>query len=417
MPADPTDVTAERSGGAPVPGPRATVVTLMVVTAGLSLANGAVFALLADFQDRYGFATWGLGLIAGSAFFSGLVANLALARHADRGRARALLVGGLVVGVLGNLWMGVATELWQFTGARLLLGLGFGAFVPAARKVAIHAVPHHAGRVLGQLASAVVGGFTLGPPFAAAVDALIGPRAPFLAIAAVVAVAVPVVARIPSPPRQAPPDPRVLRHLARLPGVQSAVAIGAALYLSIGIFDAIWARYLTDLGASTLFIGMSLLAFGAPMAVFAPLGGRLADRHGGRRVALFAVSASLPLMALYGVIGSIVVLTAISALHALCDGTSTPGAQLAVADASPAARAASAQGLFEAVGFGVAGIAALASASIYAAFGPTWLFGGSAAVMAALLLVARWRGAVSDRLGDAAVVAAPTIHPGRAVAS
>ncbi|HSL57680.1 MAG TPA: MFS transporter [Acidimicrobiales bacterium] len=416
MPADAARSAAPPAPAREGPGPQATVITLMVVTAALSLANGAVFALLAEFQDRYGFATWGLGLIAGSAFLSGLVANLALSRHADRGRARLLLVGGLLVGVVGNLWMGVATELWQFTGARLLLGLGFGAFVPAARKVAIHAVPHQAGRVLGRLASAVVGGFTLGPPFAAGVTALVGSRAPFLAIAAVVALTVPLVARIPSPPRQAPPDPRVLRHLARIPGVQAAVAVGAALYLSIGVFDAIWARYLTDLGASTLFVGLSLLAFGAPMALFAPLGGRLADRYGGRRVALIAVTASLPLMVLYGVVGSIVVLTAISALHAFCDGTSTPGAQLAVADASPAARAASAQGLFEAVGFGVAGVAALASASIYGAFGPTWLFGGSAAVMAGLLLVARWRGAVADRLADAAGSVAPAAGPSGSVA-
>lgn len=387
------------------PEARGTILTLLVVTGALSLANGAIFALLADLQDRYGFATWGLGLIAGSAFASGLVAHLALARHADRGRARVLLVGGLLLGVAGTAWMGFATELWQFTGARLLLGLGFGSFVPAARKVAIHTAPEAAGRLLGRLASALVAGFTLGPPFASLVAEVAGPRAPFLAIAAVVAATVPVVARVPSPPALAPPEPRVVRHLARRPAVQAALAVGAALYLSIGVFDAIWARYLTDLGASTIVIGLSLLAFGAPMAVFAPYGGRLADRHGGQRVAVVAVAASLPLMALYGVVGSVLALTLLSAVHAFCDGTSTPGAQLAVATATPVERAASAQGLLEAVGFAVAGLAALASGAVYEALGPTWLFGGSTALMAGLLVLAE------ARTRRARALAGPAVAP------
>ena len=384
--------------------PTTPVAVLLVVTAALALANGAIFALLAELQDRYGFATWGLGLIAGAAFAAGLVANLTIARYADRGRARELLLVGLALAVVGTAWMGLASELWAFTASRLLLGLGYGAFVPAARKVIIATDPPRAGALLGRLAAAGVAGFTLGPPLAAAITEVAGPRAPFLALAAVVAGCVPAIARTPVPVVVAAPQPRVVRGLLAEPAVQAPLAVGAALYLSIGLFEAVWARYLTDLGASTLVIGLSLLVFGVPMAVFAPFGGRLADRHGGFRVASLAIWASLPLMVLYGQLTSVALLTVVIGVHAFCDGTSTPGTQVAVARVVPTDRIGAAQGLLEAVGFAVAALAALGAAPLYAALGPAWLFTLGAAAMAALLLVAesRWRAA-----GRAPVVGLP----------
>ncbi|MGY6501883.1 MAG: MFS transporter [Acidimicrobiales bacterium] len=363
-------------------------VTLFVVTGALALSNGAVFALLADLQDRFGFETWGLGLIAGAAFAAGFVAHVGLARFADRGRARMLLVAGLVLAAVGTVGMAVGASLWAFVAARLLIGLGYGMFIPAARRIVIASRPDRAGRLLGRLAAFSVGGFVLGPPLASGAAEVAGPRAPFLAIALVVVACLPPVLRTPVVESHREPERRTVLRLLSIPSMQAALAVGSAFYLSIGVFEAVWARLLTDLGATQLVIGFSLLVFGVPMALFAPVGGRLADRYGGFRVSVISMVVTVPLMAAYGVASSVLAMFVIVAVHAFADATTTPGSQLAVTRAAPAEDAASAQGLLEASGFLLAAIAAIAAAPIYQAYGATWLFGGSAAAMVGLVAFA-----------------------------
>ncbi len=86
-------------------GLRGLYVTAAVTMAGVS----SVFALLAELEDRYGLSTQGLGLIAGSSFIAALVAQLWLARFADRGHAALLLRLGVVAAGVGLLWFSVAT--------------------------------------------------------------------------------------------------------------------------------------------------------------------------------------------------------------------------------------------------------------------------------------------------------------------
>ena len=54
------------------------------------------------------------------------------------------------------------------------------------------------------------------------------------------------------------------------------------------------------MGASTTFIGVSLVLYGLPFMVAAPIGGQLADRHGPMRVAMVAPAAVIPLTVVYG---------------------------------------------------------------------------------------------------------------------
>jgi predicted MFS family arabinose efflux permease len=365
--------------------------TLFVVTGALSLSNGAVFALLAELQDRFGFETWGLGLIAGSAFMSGFAAHVGVARYADRGYARRLLLGGLLLAATGTVGMGVGSNLLAFVASRLLIGFGFGMFIPAARRLVISADPARAGQLLGRLASFSVGGFVLGPPLAAGVASVAGPRAPFLAIAVVVLLCLPPVLRTEVVEVRRQAEPRVVRQLLALPAFQASLLVGAAFYLSIGVFEAVWARLLTDLGASTLAIGLTLLGFGVVMASFAPIGGRLADRFGGFRVAATAMVLTVPVMALYGHLTSLVALSVLIAVHAFSDGTVTPGTQLGVTRAAPEQHAAAAQGLLEAVGFLMAAIAAMGAAPVYQAVGAAWLFGGAGLCMLAFVLLGTQR--------------------------
>ena len=111
----------------------APLLPILLATAAISCGVGLIFPLLAEFQDRYGFSAVGLGLISASTFISALIAGVGLAQLADRGRARALLVVGLVGTACSLVWFSFATELWQFVGARAVEGLAAGVFIPAAR--------------------------------------------------------------------------------------------------------------------------------------------------------------------------------------------------------------------------------------------------------------------------------------------
>ena len=269
-----------------------------------ALGYGAIFALLADLQDEYHLPTYGLGLIAGSSFLALLVAQVGLARYSDRGHTRLMLRLGLAVAAVGMLWFGLASQLWEFVGARVLLGLGSGMFIPATRRVAVSRAGPNSGEVLGRLTSFEVGGFICGPPVAAALAALFGLHAPFLVLAAALAITSPAVARIAEPPVHEETHRDAIRMLFRIRGVRAGLLLAAALYLSIGVFEAIWARYLSDLGADTTVIAVSLTVFALPLVFLSPRGGRLADRRGPLGTGVAALVVTVPIIVLYGVAGS-----------------------------------------------------------------------------------------------------------------
>jgi MFS family permease len=362
---------------------------LYAVTLLLTLGYGAIFALLAELQDEFNLPNWGLGVIAGSTFLAGLLAQLVLARYADRGHARALMLGGVVVAGLGMLWLTVATEVWEFAGGRTLLGLGQGAFLPAARRIIVTRDPARAGAGLGRLASAEIGGFLLGPPIAAILAETLGLRAPFIILTVLIAATAPAVLLVKVPIGMVSGEGPVVRALLRLPAIRAGLLLGAALYLSYGLFEAIWARYLTDLGASTLFIGITLTMYGVPVVILAPVAGRLADKLGAFSTAIVCVSLTSAFVGLYGWFDALGVLTAIALVNAVADAGATPATQAAVAEASPPEHVAAGQGLLEAVGLAFAGVAALVAAPVYAAAGPEILFAVSAAVMLLACLGAR----------------------------
>ena len=89
--------------------PRSIYVAIFTLTASI----GVVFGLIASLQDELGFADGILGLIAASAFFSAVVAQLLLAPLADRGHTKILMAGAIVIAALGSLWFAVASSAWE----------------------------------------------------------------------------------------------------------------------------------------------------------------------------------------------------------------------------------------------------------------------------------------------------------------
>ncbi|MFN0089754.1 MAG: MFS transporter [Acidimicrobiales bacterium] len=357
---------------------------LYAVAALVSLGLGAMVSLLAELQDVHDLPAWGVGVIASSSFVSGLIAQLCLATYADRGHVRRMIVLGAAFPAIGLALMGVATDVWEFAAGRALIGLGLGLFVPAARKVILLRDPHRSGEALGRLVGAEICGFVVGPPLGAAIAAFRGPHAPFLLLGVLVAAWVPAVAMMTLPPGAlaARPagdelDPRVQTRLLAEPEVRATLAFSAAMFLEVGVFDTVWARHLTDRGASTLFVGVTFAVFGVPLALLSALGGRLADSVGALRLARLSLALGAPAMVAYGQLDALWLLAALAFAHAVFDAAALPALQSAMAAATPQRDAAAGQGLLESTNLAMGAVAALAASPLYHLAGGAWVFGVS----------------------------------------
>lgn len=356
----------------------------------LALGLGLVVALLAELQDKFGFPTWGLGVIAGISFLAGFIGNLALAPVADRGYARTLLVVSMVVGVVSLLWLSVGTELWAFIAARALFGLADGAFFPAARRIAITARPERPGTELGALMGAALAGFLSGPFVGGLLAEGFGLQVAFIAPAVVLALVVPVVLRI---PRSAvAPGPRqAALALLRRPMIRAAILLASCEFFIIGGIEAIWARMITDRGASTAEAGLTLTIVILPMVVLAPAVGRLADRIDPTRIALTATLLLVGVTPLIGLVDTVALTVVVGLGQSVINSATAPSSQAMATRASPTSQIAAGQGLLDGVGLLAAGAAALPIGWFYGQFGPKWI-----GVVLALPVLVLWAAALVE---------------------
>ena len=369
----------------------AELLPIFFISAVLDANLGSILALLAEIRTQFGIDPFGIGLIGGSGFVSAVIAQIGLARLADRGHARVMMIFGLVMVALSLAVLAHADSLWQFVSGRLLLGLGHGAFLPAARRTVIVMAGADAGTLLGRLGAAQMTGFLVGPLLGSILFGFAGLSAVFLISLAVVAGCVPLIARIKIDTYAAPHRKRVLRRLLKRPGMQSMICMAIGYYGSFGLYESIWAIFLSDLGASQWFIGLNLTLFAVPMILFAPLGGRLASRYGAIKMAFIGVAVTIPFVASYGMIESAIVLTILMLFQAVGDALVMPASQLAVAEVSGDDIAAG-QGLFGACGLAVAAAVAFVGGAVYSAYGPAVLFASQACIMAITLLGAYYLG-------------------------
>lgn len=367
---------------------------LLGTVVALDAASSMVFALLASLRSEYGLATWHLGLISGSAFLGSVTAQLTLAGFADRGRARALLRIGLGLAIVGNLLFAAGSSAVVFVAGRLLAGFGTGCFYPAARAVAATTDPDRIGHNLGRMAAANLIGFTAGPVFGTVLAEIAGLRAPFLVAAAIAALSLTQLGRLPIPASlETPPDPTARREpvlafdLLRSRPVAIAVGLAVALFVPIGMYDALWSQYLADRGASTTFVGVSMAIYGIPFALLASAGGRLADRVGPVRCALAGLAVAAPMTWLYGVLPNPWLIASASILEAGVQAASFPATQTAMARACPPGRLAAGQGLAGAFQQVTAATTAFSAAPLYGATGSAVTFGAAGGLVGVFALV------------------------------
>jgi MFS family permease len=358
-----------------------------VLSGTVTLGYGSIYALLADLRDKYGFSEAQLGVITAAGFLTGLLAQLFLARQADRGRSAAMVRGGLLAATAAMVGSAIAGSFWTFLISRILLGLGSGAVAPAIRRIVVADSAERLGHNLGRLASFELAGFVLGPVVSAVIAQFFGIRAPFIGLAVVFLAALIASNLLNLSAGPQSEESRVIRRLLRIPAIRAALASCVAFYITIGVFEAVWAVLLRDKGASTWLIGLTLSLFTVPMIFLAPLGGRMAQRRGPMRVAAVSIAAATACTFSYGVLPSLWMLLAVSLLHAFADSFTMPANSVAAAMAGSVQDASSSQGLLGATGLAAAGVSGLASGYAYEHFGRASLFTGAAVAMTACLLL------------------------------
>jgi MFS family permease len=413
----------------PPPTDTALLRSLLLSVLAMAGANLAVFPLMAEIQQENGLSTAALGPIAGAAFLTAVLAQLLLAPYADRGRERHLLVGGLVATALSLAAMAVARSTAGLVAARALEGLAFGAFMPTARALVSRGAGLRIGERLGQLSAAELAGVAVGPLVSAWLSSVTSADTSLLVFAALALCALPLVVNLPIPmvrpvsapePATASPGaaasdetsgatppasrtPVLALDLLHSRAVVSAVLLSTALTVPIGAYDTLWSRFMTDLGASTVLIGLSLTVFALPYVVLAGHAGKVADRLGTLPAALGGMAVTTAMMVSYGFVGNPWIVTGLGLVESTGQAFASPASQAAMAHATGPERAGAGQGLAAAVGTFAAGLTAMAAAPVYQAGGPSLLFCSTAAFVALLLVAAAWR-------GKGTVLTAPPAH-------
>ena len=254
----------------------------------------------------------------------------------------------MVLGIVGLLLMAVARDFVPLLVGRFVMGIGVGMAVPAIRRIVIVADPERIGHNLGRLLAADVAGFAAGPAVVGAARRAVrhpgavprhrrrdgaGPpvRRPHARVAETAE----------------PPPQRLAFDLLRIRPFAGAVALGCAVWLMIGAFDALWAVVLDDLDTSDWIANLGITLFALPLVSSArsvAAWPSASDRSGWARSACCSAPA---FMLLYGLVPSGGAMFAVAMVHSVSDGltvssTASPSGWSCPASARRAPRACSA---------------------------------------------------------------------------
>jgi MFS family permease len=372
------------------------MVVIVAISACNMLGFAAVFALLPKLQDAHGLPTKSLGLITATSVIMSVITQLSLSRFADRGHSLLLMRAGAAFMAVGFAWFAMADEFWQFALARALVGAGGGMFNPAARRTIVSQDPARAGQLLGTMVAVEVAGFVVGPPIAYGLYELGGLRLPFVAPTVLLLIGLPLIRTTASGVAATRQRPRAVRSVLSFPAARAALVIGAAANLSIGAFEPVIAKQLTDFGSSDRAIALTLSTFAVPYVFLTRYGGRTADRFGAHRTAIISMLCTAPVIAMFGIVETALLIAAFGLLRSIFDTITTPSGSSAMARAVPTDLLATGQGLYGAIASTMTGVAAALGALLYGAYGARTLWLASAASM---LLLTGLTAVMSKRAG------------------
>jgi MFS transporter, DHA1 family, multidrug resistance protein len=360
------------------------------------LGFGALLPVLPLYVTQHQVDVPTLGLITAAWAIAKLVSEPIFGYLADHsGRRKPFMVIGTVLLAIFTMLPLVFTSAFALFVLRLLSGAAAGMYDPAARGIIVDATREgERGEAFGLYSAFQMGGFLIGPVVGVLGAAVLGGTAfPFvftgiLTLIAGVYLAV-VLPNKPLPavgstggqhpghsqPHELPFSASLTPAVDEMRSTQpqaplralwngslvSAVVMYFGFSLAFGVYEVIWTLYMTRLGASLEWVGVTFTLFGLGMVIFSPIAGRVVDRVGAVRFAagggiVIIISGVLYAIATEPVFPSIVV-----PFEAVAEAFLTPALFAIVALGSPPGRSSTAQGIFGAsstVGLIVASLSA-----------------------------------------------------------
>ena len=343
---------------------------LLFCTFSTAAANSVVFASMSELQEKYGYADSALGLIAGTGFALGLVVQLFVAPLADRGQGRKLIQVGLALAGIGSVVFVFGDSLGWFIVGRAFVGASLGCTFPAVRALAANLDKNRSAERLGAVAGTEIGGFVTGPLVGSLLIDPFGLDATFLVFGAMAVFALVVIM-----PRKFPElissneSRRLSFDLMRIRSMRVALILTLAVTFPTGMFDALWDRFLDDLGGNNAMTGLTFAVYGLPFILFSSRAGKLIDKRSPVAVVLWLVIPISLLTISYGIVKQPWIILGIGLFEGILQATMIPAALSAIAKAAPLGRASAAQGLSGATTVLGQMIAAFTAPSIYGAYG------------------------------------------------
>ena len=343
---------------------------LLFCTFSTAAANSVVFASMSELQEKYGYADSALGLIAGTGFALGLVVQLFVAPLADRGHGRKFIQVGLALAGIGSVVFVFGDSLGWFIVGRAFVGASLGCTFPAVRALAANLDRSRSAERLGAVAGTEIGGFVTGPLVGSLLIDPFGLDATFLVFGAMAVFALVVIM-----PRKFPElissneSRRLSFDLMRIRSMRVALILTLAVTFPTGMFDALWDRFLDDLGGNNAMTGLTFAVYGLPFILFSSRAGKLIDKRSPVAVVLWLVIPISLLTISYGIVKQPWIILGIGLFEGILQATMIPAALSAIAKAAPLGLASAAQGLSGATTVLGQMIAAFTAPSIYGAYG------------------------------------------------
>lgn len=366
----------------------------------MSCAVLAIAPMLPDIQTSHHYSVASLGVIGAASLLTGVVSDLLLGPQADKGFERPMLVASVVLAAVALVGSGAAGSVGVLTLWRGVSGIAFGMFLTASSAVVIRIEAQKMGENLARLQVAEFAGFVAGPFLGALLLAVFGASRGLEIAGLAMLIGVPLVIRVPIL-RTAPEDADepagagesaaggVMLGLLKERPVWVALVLSLAVTAPVGVYGAMWPKFLADLGASAWVIAASLAVATLPFLVVAPYAGRYLDRVGPMKGAVRGTWIIAVIIAAYGFVGSVPIIVALSLVESVGESLGSPGAAAAMARASGGHRAGAGQGLSRAVGFFGAGVVALIAGPVFQDWGARALFGGAGVLVAVLVIAAQ----------------------------